>query len=178
MKLISSLIFCTIGLSTFAQKVEKISIPSHVAYKYCKGKVYEQAKATIQQELTGKPAYSLSSGFMILGPKLWERYKTVEEIGAIEGGKVRLIVDEVKLDAKLIQNLNDFELVWNQMRSEVADQDILLRKATYKELVYYWSIISFDIVEPLIVVETNEHNYILDIDPKTMTIEWLDEISK
>jgi hypothetical protein len=39
----------------------------------------------------------------------------------------------------------------------------------------YWSVISFDIEEPLVIIETTQERYILNINPKTMKLIWLDQ---
>jgi hypothetical protein len=45
-------------------------------------------------------------------------------------------------------------------------------------LQYYWAVISFDIDEPLLIVETSEHKYILNILKKDLKLMWLDEVPK
>lgn len=52
-----------------------------------------------------------------------------------------------------------------------------IRKLFQPELLYYWSIISFDITEPLLVIETKKRNYILNfmLSNGKLTLFWLDE---
>ncbi|MFN8296231.1 MAG: hypothetical protein U0T69_08550 [Chitinophagales bacterium] len=60
------------------------------------------------------------------------------------------------------QDINDSKIIWDEFKKEIS-QDYKIRKANEDELKYYWSVISFDIDEPLLIVETNEHNYILNL---------------
>jgi len=168
-----------IGLSvpTFAQK-EKIDIPARVSYKYCKPKLYLRAKELVRNELTEKPSYDLCDRLMFVGPVLWNRIGKLAALSNIEGGNVSLHVDQQVLKAKLTQSIDDTKKIWNHIRSEVEGKNLTLRKATFAELEYYWSVISYDIEEPLIIAETPQHTYIIDLLPKTLRLIWLDEVPR
>jgi hypothetical protein len=159
----------------YGQKTEKINVPKRVVYKYCKPKMYEEAKSIVQKELTDLPDYSLIDKIVFVGPVLWTRYGKVENLSNIEGGNLTLLVDNKQLTGKMTQSIEDTKRVWDQLREEVKGIDFKLRKATFDELDYYWSVISWDIEEPLIIVETSLHKYILDIAPTTMKLLWIDE---
>ncbi len=174
MQKILIIIFITFSFQLFAQEIEKIDIPKRVVYKYCKPKLYEEAKKLLTKELSNKRTYSLIDKVIFIGPVLWNRYKNVEKLSNIEGGKMTLLVDDKQLIGKLTQNIEDGKKVWDQICEEVKS-DFKLRKATYAELDYYWTVISFDIEEPLIIIETSKHRYIININPKTMDLLWIDE---
>ncbi|MBI3135044.1 MAG: hypothetical protein HYZ14_10270 [Bacteroidetes bacterium] len=160
-----------------AQEKETISIPQYVNYKYCKPKVYEAAKELVLNELVkNDPKYTLVAESFIIGPILWERLDSLEPIHEIEGGKVTFHVDKKKYNGKYIQSDADGKLIWDQIRSEFNNVPMRLRKPTYSELEYYWAVISFDIVEPLIIAEAGTRKYILDLNPKTYCLEWLDQV--
>jgi hypothetical protein len=72
------------------------------------------------------------------------------------------------------QNVNDSKIMWDEFKKEVS-KDYTIRKANEDELKYYWSVISFDIDEPLLIIETKEHNYILNLLRKDLKLMWLDE---
>lgn len=72
------------------------------------------------------------------------------------------------------QTLEESKIIWDEFRNEVS-QDYIIRKANEKELIYYWSVISFDIDEPLLIVETKNHNYILNFLKGNLKLMWLDE---
>jgi hypothetical protein len=174
--LIFFLIASITSFSLYSQKVEKIEVPNGVVYNYCKPKVYEESKEVIRRELTQDGEYSLVGRIMFVGPVLWGRYQEIESLKNIAGGNTTLMVDDKKLSAKLTQNVDDGKKVWDALRQEIGKRDFKLRKATKQELEYYWSVISFDIDEPLVIVETGKEKYILNISPKTMTLLWLDQV--
>ncbi|MEZ0131369.1 hypothetical protein AB9T88_17015, partial [Flavobacterium sp. LBUM151] len=95
----------------------------------------------------------------------------------IEQGKVQFHVDDLILDGKMSQDINDSKIIWDEFKNEVA-QDFKIRKANEEELKYYWSVISFDIDEPLLIIETKDHNYILNLLKKNLKLLWLDEAPK
>jgi hypothetical protein len=97
-------------------------------------------------------------------------------LSATTGGNVTINFNKEKLAAKMTQDADGFKKIWDQLRQEVKGKTVTLRKATYKELQYYWAVISFDIEEPLLVAETAEHSYILNLSPKTLKLVWLDEV--
>jgi hypothetical protein len=165
-----------INCSLQAQKVDSIVIPKGVVYKYCAPSVIEQTKYLVTKELSDSTAYELNDGILFIGPVLWQRYKKIPALAGISGGNVTILFKNEKLSGKMTQEAKDFKKVWDQLRKETASADLTLRKPTTKELEYYWSVISFDIEEPLLVAETNEHRYILNISPKTMKLLWLDEV--
>ena len=166
----------TVSFSVYARQVEKIEIPQGVVYKYCDSVTYEKAKSLIMEELSDSPKYTLNKGVMFIGPVLGGRYEKVKPLKNIKGGNMTILGYKKETSAgKMTQNADDYKLVWDQLRGEIKDKEYKLRKATPAELKYYWSVISFDIEEPLIIIETKEHNYILNLSPKDLKLVWLDE---
>jgi hypothetical protein len=162
--------------SAIAQQTEKVEIPKGVVYKYCDSVTYDKAKSLLTQELSDTPHYALNKGICFIGPVLWGRYEKVPELKNIKGGNMTILGYKKETSTgKLTQTNEGIKLVWDHLRSEIHANDFKLRKATAKELKYFWSVISFDIEEPLIIIETSEHNYILNLSPKDYTLVWLDE---
>lgn len=158
----------------YGQDVEKVTIPNGVTYKYCDVKTIEKAKRLIAENLLDSSKYTLSQNILIVGPQLWNRYKDIKVLNEIEGGNTTFHVDNLELKGKMTQELKDAKKVWAEFRKEV-NGDFKIRKANEAELIYYWSVISFDIDEPLLIVETKEHNYILNLLKKDLKLMWLDE---
>lgn len=159
---------------SFAQDKETITIPKGIVYNYCDPKVVEKAKKLITQNLSNSDNNKLLQNTLIIGPELWKRYKDNKKIQAIEKGRVEFHVDNLIIEGKMSQDVEDTKIIWEEFKNEVA-QDFTIRKANEHELRYYWSVISFDIDEPLLIVETKEHNYILNILKKDLKLMWLDE---
>jgi hypothetical protein len=132
--------------------------------------------------------YTLFEGSVIMGPRLWKRYKKIEAIGKIKNGNVQFHVPGISsstkkdtleiLDGKLIQEKADFKTVWQQVVTDATQQPLVIRKATAKELSYYWAIINFDIDEPLFVVEMSNFNLLTQFVDKKPVLFWLEEMPK
>ena len=177
MKLTNILLLIFVINISFAQNKETIIIPKGVVYNYCDNKIVEKAKKLISDNLSAQNDYKIVQSYLIIGPELWKRYKNNEKIQKIEKGKVEFHVDDLILDGKMSQDINNSKIIWDEFKNEVS-QDYKIRKANEAELRYYWSVISFDIDEPLLIVETKEHNYILNILKKDLKLMWLDEAPK
>jgi hypothetical protein len=170
-------LFILTGFLSRAQKTETITIPKGVVYNYCSPKIVEKAKKLISDNLSDSNDYKIVQNNLIIGPELWKRFKDNEKIQKIEGGTVQFHVDELILDGKMSQDVPDSKIIWDEFKNEVS-KDYVIRKANEDELKYYWSVISFDIEEPLLIVETKDHNYILNLLKKDLKLLWLDEAPK
>jgi hypothetical protein len=164
------------SLNGFSQQ-EKIRVPNGVVYNYCKAKKYTKIKDLLLTELVKlNPTYKLVSESFFLGPVLWDRIGKIDSIAETSSINVDLHVDKALLKARLYRDFNSSKVVWNQIRAEFNNTPMRLRKASPEELAYYWSVISYDIDEPLIIGQTADRTYIFDIDLKSKALIWLDEM--
>lgn len=177
MKLTKIIISLSFFSFSFAQKVEKITVPKGIVYNYCDVKTLEKAKKLIAKNLSETNNYDLLQSNIIIGPMLWKGLKENDKIKNIEKGRVEFHVDDLILEGKMSQDLKDSKIIWDEFKKEVS-KDYIIRKANELELQYYWSVISFDIEEPLLIVETKNHNYILNLLKKDLKLMWLDEAPK
>jgi hypothetical protein len=90
----------------------------------------------------------------------------LDTLGNVKGMKVAV--------GKVLQNLNDFKNLWDYFSRECGE-NIKVRKLKPNELSYYWSVISFDIAEPIFIIESESHKYLIDMGEKGNII-WLDEV--
>jgi hypothetical protein len=161
---------------SISQVVDSVIIPKGVVYNYCSPKTLETAKSLILQELSDACKYRLNSGACFVGPGLWRRFRLLPDLNSIEGGNITIGDPKNNVTGKLTQRDGDFKLIWDEIKSETKNLTPILRKATPSELMYYWSVISFDIEEPLLIAETSEHRYLFNLSNKDFTLVWLDEI--
>jgi hypothetical protein len=177
MKYLFFFLFTMSSIETSCQNYEKINIPKGIVYKYCDKSIDEKARQLIKSNIADSSQYSLSGDLLIVGPVLWSRLKNINKLAKISGGNTIFIVDDKQLTGKAMQKIDDSRAVWDEIRKEINKQPFTIRKLNEKELKYYWSVISFDIDEPLLIVETKEHKYILDIMSKDpLKLMWLDEV--
>jgi hypothetical protein len=176
-----TILYLLLSLPFFAshtQAQEKITIPKGIVYKYCDPKIVEKAKLLITNNLTDSTKYDLCDNMLIIGPVLWNRFKNIEILNKIENGNTTFHVDKNELSGKMTQDITDTKKVWTELRKEINGEKFVIRKLNEKELQYYWAVISFDIDEPLLVVETSSHKYILNILKDSLKLMWLDEVPK
>ena len=174
------ILLCSVTFLT-AQKIE---VPKGINYKFCSERNNEKAKALLTKQFTD-PDYSFFSGMLIIGPRLWVRYKEIPAIRDITAGNTSFHVpiidkkgkkDTQILTGKLVQTRDDFKKVWGQVVTDFKGANITFRKLTPTELNYYWSIISFDIEEPLFIAEGGKYKLLINLQPKDLKIMWLDEV--
>lgn len=173
MKLNSTIFLLLIVNFVFAQTNEKITIPNGVVYKYVSDKTNEKAKKLITESFLQNDNYNLLGDNLMIGPTLWKRFQNINTLQSIPG-KVEFHIDDKTVDGRMCQKLEDSKKVWNEIKKEITGK-YQIRKANEYELKYYWSTISFDIEEPLFIIETEQHNYILNFLKKEMKLLWIDE---
>jgi hypothetical protein len=156
----------------------KITIPKGIVYKYCDKKIVDKAKLLITENLSDTTKYDLCDKLLIIGPVLWNRYKNIEILNKIEGGNTTFNIDKKQYTGKMTQEVADTKKVWSEFRKEINGEKFIIRKLNERELQYYWAVISFDIDEPLLIVETINHRYILNILKDSLKLMWLDEVPK
>ncbi len=171
------LIMC--GFVSFSQN-DSLIIPKGVNYSTAEAKVNQEAIKAIQNELNA-PSYLLFDDMLYMGPNLWERYGKLKEISKIDKGNIIFKVPQTDgsltdMSGKLIQNIDDFKIVWNQIIKDFASSPSKLRKLNTDELNYYWSIIFFDITEPIYIIENDDLKLVLDLRSE-MTLLFVEEIS-
>ncbi len=178
MKLLLSLLLSSAWFYSAAQDIDSVVVPKGVAYKYCSSSIFEEAKTLVAKEISDSAIYALNDGILVIGPVLWSRYKQLPTLQKLPGGNVSIIFNNENLPAKITQDEGSFRKVWDQFRKEASDSNLILRKANSREIQYYWSVISFDIEEPLLIAETGERRFILNISPGNLKLLWLDEVPK
>lgn len=169
-------ILCLIINFAFSQNIEKIKIPQGVVYNYCTDDLNNEAIKNIKSSLGQKDDYSIIQANLTIGNQLWSRFRNIETLKAINTGKkVIFRIDNTEVEGKMYENTEDSKLVWNELRKEITE-NYVIRKANEVELKYYWSTIAFDIEEPLFILETQKHNYILNLSKNDLKLFWLDEL--
>jgi len=170
------LLFSLITINSIsAQNIETINIPKGVVYNYADNNLNDKAKQLIIKNLE-KNKYSILEERLIVGPELWKRFQKIEKLQKIKGN-ITFHVDNLQLSGKFSPTLSDAKLIWDEFKKEITGS-YKIRKANEQELKYYWSVISFDIDEPLLIVETENHNYILNFLKSNLKLLWLDEAPK
>lgn len=169
-------ILCLMINFAFSQNIEKIKIPQGVVYNYCTDDLNNEAIKNIKSSLEQKDNYTIIQANLTIGNQLWSRFRNIKTLKAIKTGKkVIFRIDNTEVEGKMYENTEDSKLVWDEVRKEITE-NYVIRKANEVELKYYWSTIAFDIEEPLFILETQKHNYILNLSKSDLKLFWLDEL--
>jgi hypothetical protein len=174
------LLFFLIIFSTIKAQ-DTIKIPKGVVYKKASTEKNEAAKKIIKKEFNkATTSYELFDKLVYIGPMLWKRYRSNPGLAKIVGGDIQFKVPNKGvisvLPGKLIQNIVDFKVVWNQILADGSSNKVSIRKLNSEELKYYWSVIFYDIEEPLFIVNTGKHNFLIQFLNTKLQLLWVDEV--
>src|SRR5207248_2125364 len=100
---------------------------------------------------------------LICGPALWSAVKSDPTLAALPAGNVTIVVPVLgadgkpsrnqRMEGKLFQSDKEIVAFWKAFTAQGDFTDLKVRKLTTEELRLFWAMISFDITEPLFVVE-------------------------
>lgn len=156
-----------IFLIVFLTSFQSYSQNSKIVYNKTTDSINNYTYDLIKSELINSTG-QIFDKLVYCGPNLWERYSKIEKTSIIEKGDIQFQIpvnEEIILKSgKLIQDINDFKILWSQLVNDFAYTKVYIRKLTANELRYYWSIIFFDIDEPIYVIENDKHKIIIDFD--------------
>lgn len=165
---------------------DSLVVPKGVVYNRASAEENALARANLLRELTPANAgYSLFAGVVFIGPKLWSDLGRNAKAGAIRNGNVTIRVPVLnngkpvryeEMTAKVLQTPADFRTVWDLLIKDIRIDSVKIRKPRPEEISYYWSIISFDIKEPVFVIETGKHNILVDMGGKTNQVFWIEAV--
>lgn len=147
-----------------------------VTYQNVSDEINSKIYDLIKSELFN-PKYDTFKSKLYCGPNLWKRYSSIENISKIEKGDIEFLIpngsEQLKEKGKLIQKRDDFKIIWNQVIKDFDNTRVNIRKLNLQEIDYYWSIIFFDIEEPIFLIENENHKIIVDFfkDGKIFFIE-------
>ncbi len=169
-----------LAVNTYGQE-DKVNVPDGVTYKTNFDFINKEAKEALEKELKN-PTYSLFEGMLYCGPNLWDRYKSLPGTSKIEKGNIDFRISQANGDikirkGKLIQNIDDFKILWTQIVKDLNKTKFNIRKLNSEELKYYWSIISFDIEEPIYIAGNKNTKIIFDIYSNNIKLLFIEEIN-
>lgn len=155
-------VFCSEKL--FAQNENNFSIPNYIKYNKNSKASNMKIKKVLEKELD-IPDFESFNSVLYCGPNFWTYFKGVTSLRNMSGGNIDFQIPQsdgtVKINkGKLIQTKQDYENVWRQVVENFKGGEI--RQLNLSEMKYYWSIIFFDIDEPIFVIEKNELKLIAD----------------
>ena len=192
MRLVGRLVcvlFCLLsGTCCFAQR--SIEVPPGVRYKAASTEVNERAKKTLV-EFFGAPMKSeipddAFAQMAICGPLLWSRLRGLPEMQALTKGRVMVnmpiyergkAVRQQQMEGKLFQDKAEIREFWKALCKAVRrDENFTIRRPSKLELEIYWAMIPYDIEEPIFVVESERHSFLIDFAGGKDCMFWIDDL--
>jgi hypothetical protein len=81
------------------------------------------------------------------------------------------------MQGKLFQNKAEIREFWKALCKTVGrDEKFRIRRPTKLELELYWAMIPYDIEEPIFVVESDRHSFLIDFAGGKDRMFWIDDL--
>lgn len=181
-------------LASAALAADDVVIPDGVRYKKATEEVNERAKQKLLKVFTADAADAevlrlFENKTLICGPGLWQKIKTDPALAATGEGKVTFrvpVLDDARkptgksyeLKGQLFQSDVEVLAFWKAFSKYAEFTDLKVRKLTSRELEIYWTMISFDITEPVFVVEGKKHQILVQFtSPENLRVLWIDDFA-
>ena len=168
------------------------AVPPGVVYKPTTDAVNARAinkvKAACGPAATDEQIASLFDKALICGPGLWAELKDDPSVAKLDKADVTLAVPYTpagggrqkvhKLHGKVFQSKPAAVAFWKAVRAGADLSHVSVRKLTGPELGVYWSMISFDVTEPVFVAECGRRHLLLHFaSPDDLTVLWTDDLA-
>jgi hypothetical protein len=122
---------------------------------------------------------------VICGPFLWRKVKSLDGMKVMKRGEVVIHVPlkregvaphEQRLLGRLFQTAPEIHMFFRALRKVVGrDETFKVRPPTKRELRIYWAMVPYDIEEPIFILETKAHTFIIDFIAGKDKIFWVDD---
>jgi hypothetical protein len=161
---------------SFTNLITEVQIPKRVKYK-------KDTEATVTAIL--ELGYFLGNNEPIfadevyIGPHLYEILSRNPQF--MKMGILNLIPIQIQKKVEcyvglILKDENEKKLFGNYIRKQfINEKEVLVRKPTKNEIDWYWTVISYDIEEPILVVEFKNRKFILNF--RNNLLFYIDDIS-
>ncbi len=151
---------------------------NQIVYKPASQMLNDSASALLKELITSKN-YStnpLVRRNILCGPYLWKQIKNKETFAGAKGAQVQIFSDGALLEGKVLWE-EKVDSLLDYCFSGVDESSLTIRKLNESEIRVYWAYISFDIEEPIFMVEAGEKKYLVDFAQDTLGLFWFDDFS-
>lgn len=162
-------VLVTIFLSVNAMAFSENSVPHGITYIKASPEINKKTIETINEYLH-RDLSQLFGTHVIIGPGLW---KNIHKSKAIKNSDIITTninipitagVNKGKfqtLNGGLLQTQEQVSIFLGEFKKNIAGKH-RVRKLNEKELKIYWSLIPYDITEPVFIVETGSKQFLFD----------------
>lgn len=161
---------------TFSQKME---IPKGAIYHHASEQVNNKSKEIISNTLNTKNSLLIFTTPVMCGPNLWNELLQKKVIDSTTGIELNFNIPVnntlIKKSGRVIKQPEDFSPIWQYLSSLYSGKNFIVRKLNSSEIAYYWSIISYEIEEPLFIVEYNKQRLLINLNKDTLKIMFIEK---
>lgn len=174
-KIITFLLFY-IAFNTYSQNVD---VPKGINYIRTSKTQNEEAKVLIDRSIKTSEFSEIFESTVMIGPNLWSHYLSSKyfskrEIGIDLNFKIPNGNNIVTRKGRVIKDGNDLAPLWNLLCDDLKESKI--RIPSKSELEYYWSIIAYDIEEPIWVAENSKIKILFNLDPTNNKVLFIESL--
>ena len=185
----------TILCATLIHADEAVQVPKGVTYIPAKEQINDAARELLKErfkaDATDEDVHALFDNYLSCGPSLWCDLKDDEGLAKLTNGKLHLVIpirDQGRvvrheiLDGKVFQKSDEVLVFWKAFVKRAEFENLKIRKLNPLELRVFWWMISFDITEPVFMMESEKHQYLVMFTPpradrpnEKLKICWIDD---
>jgi TPR repeat protein len=187
MRLSRVLLCCTVLICNSAAQSssDKPTVPPGVNYKFASAEVNAAAAGLLQRVLKGDEAawkQLFSDNPQTCGPMLWQAIRPGADSALLNAKPLTLVVPgdvAIATEGRALLTDEDRRSFWTALKKKYpALAAAVVRKASAKEINYYWATIPFDIDEPFFAIDIGSDVLIANLkhEDGKITLFWLDVV--
>jgi hypothetical protein len=162
---------------------EQFKVPEGIRYKEASKAINEKARELIAKHFSAEAnkadILALFSNKVICGPGLWRSLKQNPAMAALPKGKVNIQVGSQHLEGKLFQSNGEVLQFWEALKTNLEFGNFKVRRLNPRELAAFWAVISFDIEEPVFVLDSPRHKILVNfVNNNGLKIFWIDDLQE
>jgi hypothetical protein len=189
------LILVALLLPALIRADEPVQVPKGIRYAAAPDEVNDAARQALRErfkaDATDEDVRALFEDMLFCGPALWRNLKDDEDLSKVKGNKLNLKIPVLKRDGthdrfdtmegRIFRN-EQVLIFWKALVKQADFNDLKVRKLNPQELAIFWKMIPFDISEPIFIMESNKHKFlVLFLGPtpkkpdRPLKIMWMDD---
>ena len=190
------LMLVTILSATLLGADEPVRVPKGITYIPTTDAINDAARQLLRERFNAKATdedvHGMFEDTLFCGPGLWRYLKDDESVSKIKQGRLIMKIPILKpdggldhfmsMEGKLFQSAEQVQIFWKGLVKQADFENLTIRKLTPRELRVFWSLISFDITEPIFIMESKKHKFVVlfmspipDKPHEKLKIMWIDD---
>lgn len=154
-------------------------IPAGVRYKPAPESINIAVKSSLERALAGDSfPNTVLKDIFTCGPMLWHELKPAADEVLLESKVVVGFVETpepTQVEARALVTAKQRRTFWDALLKKYPRlRSAKVRKATAKEILYYWATIPFDIDEPFFAIDTGTEVFIAHFGSQAPSLFWID----